>query len=993
MQTQTKQTAKLKTLVVISHTHWDREWYATFQQFRMRLVRLVDKVLNILETRPDYAYFMLDGQTVLLEDYLEVRPEREALLKKHIGSGRLLVGPWYILSDQFLISGEAHIQNLLRGQKIARNFGASMPIGYIPDPFGHIGQMPQILRGFGLEGAAMWRGVRSDLGQLEFIWEAPDGSSVEAVWLANTGYSTGLPLNAGVEAALVQLNGLKRDLLNKSASGIVPLMNGNDHAEPAADLPDTLRALAAKLAENGQNVQLVHSTLPQYFEMARESLAWERPNTPRIRGELRDSKLAFLLPGVLSARMWLKQRNHTMETLLERWAGPHLAWLNSLPTRPQSSDSYDPTALQALYKTAWKYLLLNDPHDSICGCSIDPVHEEMKTRYAWVEQIGHELRDESLRGIANTINTADLVQRLVGDQAALPLLVFNAAETKRSDVVLMEAQVLASLQDFVVLDSDGTVLPHQTISQKQEKIFSMDIPAAALSGMASQGGDEGRIMGYTLAGVDFVPLPEPDGTLRLVEANVTALYNSPAPSDPNLIAATVAQVDQWLAQGAETFKLNVALRTTLKFQFLARNVPANGYKTFVLRARRPDEAEPVTAGNERSEEVQSIENEFYQLSVDPKIGTFTLLDKETGVSYPGLHALRDMGDAGDEYNYAPPACDKIIHGFFSEPKIQTFNNGVDQSLLINAAMDLPESLTLDRQERNTTKAICSFSIVATLTAGVKRLDFETVFQNMASDHRLQVLFPAPFVVEESEAEGIFDVVRRPVALPKFNSSWLEDPQPTAPQKTFVSISNADRSLGLSVINRGLPEYEILPPAIAGAGSTIALTLLRAVGWLSREDLSTRRGHAGPAVEVPAAQMQDIYFYHYAVMPHKGDWLRSGAQAQARAFNMPLEGLATAAQAGQLPPQTSFLEMLPRALALSTVKVSEDETGFVVRLWNPAERDIPAARLRFYRKPASVHLTTLAESELLGDALVADLDGWFVFPVGAKKIVTLKVVMS
>ena len=135
------------TLLVVSHTHWDREWYLPFQLYRIKLVRLIDRLLAILDSDPAYAYFMLDGQTVVLEDYLEVRPERRADLEGYIRSGRVLAGPWYILPDEFLVGGEAVIRNLLRGHAIARQFGGVMEVGYVPDPFGQISQLPQILRG------------------------------------------------------------------------------------------------------------------------------------------------------------------------------------------------------------------------------------------------------------------------------------------------------------------------------------------------------------------------------------------------------------------------------------------------------------------------------------------------------------------------------------------------------------------------------------------------------------------------------------------------------------------------------------------------------------------------------------------------------------------------------------------------------------------------------------------------------------------------------
>jgi alpha-mannosidase/mannosylglycerate hydrolase len=143
---------------VVSHTHWDREWYRPFENFRFRLVRLVDRLVEILDADPEYRYFMLDGQTIVIEDYLEVRPAAEEALRRHVQSGRLQIGPWYILPDEFLVSGEATIRNMLIGQRVARRFGAAMQIGYIPDTFGHIPQMPQILRGFGLDTAVFWRG-------------------------------------------------------------------------------------------------------------------------------------------------------------------------------------------------------------------------------------------------------------------------------------------------------------------------------------------------------------------------------------------------------------------------------------------------------------------------------------------------------------------------------------------------------------------------------------------------------------------------------------------------------------------------------------------------------------------------------------------------------------------------------------------------------------------------------------------------------------------
>ena len=167
---------------IVSHTHWDREWYLPFQIFRARLVKMIDSLLNILSKEADFRYFTLDGQTIVLEDYLEIRPDKAEELKKRIKEGRILIGPWYILPDEFLVSGESLIRNLILGDKIARKFGRVMRIGYMPDTFGHIEEMPQIRRGFEIDNFVFWRGYTADeKRRSEFIWRAKDGSEVIAV--------------------------------------------------------------------------------------------------------------------------------------------------------------------------------------------------------------------------------------------------------------------------------------------------------------------------------------------------------------------------------------------------------------------------------------------------------------------------------------------------------------------------------------------------------------------------------------------------------------------------------------------------------------------------------------------------------------------------------------------------------------------------------------------------------------------------------------------
>jgi len=295
---------------VVSHTHWDREWYLTREQFRLRLVDLVDRVLDLMDTDPRFSFFHLDGQTIVLEDYLEVRPEAEERLRRRIAEGRLLVGPWYVMPDMFLVSGEALVRNLALGHRLARGLGGVMRVGYMPDPFGHIAQMPQILSQLGLASAVLWRGFGSD--RAESVWESPDGSRVLLLHLPREGYGNAalLPILPAEEARRRAREVIERER-GRSAGGTVLLMAGTDHLEPNPKLLDLVADLAAL---PGLDVRL--STLPAYVAAARSRAEGARLDT--VRGELRSMDgYAFLLPGVLSARTYLKQRNARVQRTLE----------------------------------------------------------------------------------------------------------------------------------------------------------------------------------------------------------------------------------------------------------------------------------------------------------------------------------------------------------------------------------------------------------------------------------------------------------------------------------------------------------------------------------------------------------------------------------------------------------------------------------------------------------------------------------------------------
>ena len=241
---------KANKIIIVPTTHWDREWYMTFNEFRAYLVIMMDKLLDILETDPNFKKFTLDGQVIPLEDYLEVRPENKEIIEKFVKEDRLSIGPMYVLPDEFLVSGESIIRNLMLGHIIGRRFGKVMKTGYIPDPFGHIAQLPQILQGCEIPSMLFMRGFGNEFEEnnlnTEFLWNAPGNSaSTLAIHLLH-GYSSAANLNTTIDdgryyIALKQLKKAVGRLEKHTATDIGLLNNGSDHLFAQPEVPEIIK--------------------------------------------------------------------------------------------------------------------------------------------------------------------------------------------------------------------------------------------------------------------------------------------------------------------------------------------------------------------------------------------------------------------------------------------------------------------------------------------------------------------------------------------------------------------------------------------------------------------------------------------------------------------------------------------------------------------------------------------------------------------------------
>jgi alpha-mannosidase len=901
------------TAIMVSETHWDRAWYVPFQIFRVRLVRLVDRVLDILERDPEYRSFMLDGQMLPVEDYLEIRPERRADLERLVRAGRLQVGPWYALADEYLVSPEALIRNLIIGMRMAQELGAVMREGYVPDAFGHIGQLPQILQGFGIDSAVFWRGVGNEGEELgnEFWWQAPDGTRVLTIHMRDGYHNTanlGYPMRWGDPSAMEYNPKLAMQQLRRAIDVLRPyahtpyllLMNGIDHSEAESLVP----AIIVQANEQLSDVHIEQSSLPDFIARVRARVG--ENHLPTFQGEFNRGRYAVILQSVYSTRMYLKQANDRVQTLLESYAEPLSAWAWLLGAE------YPAAFLEA----AWLKLLKNHPHDDMCGCSADPVHREMMTRFGEAEQIGATMARDSYRGLMRHIDRTA--------QPGVPFVLYNPEAWPRSETMELDLhfdRLDGTARDFRLVDAAGRPVPHQVLDHRDH--FDMEV----------------------------------------LKANRKHAVRVVAP---------------------------------------VRDLPSCGYRVYY--------ALPGAVSQEIEAPLQvlpdGMENRHLRVEINAD-GSLNVLDKTNGRQFRQLGYFSDDEDAGDLYDYSPCRHPLNVSSLSRMAGLRLVHAGPLQvTYEISTALTLPASLNEDRKRRSEERVDCPISTTVTLRWDSRLVDVRTTVHNRAKDHRLRVCFPTDIKANQAAADGHFDVVSRPIDLPKVRG-WTQRPVPTRHQRHFVDVS--DGQVGLGVFNRGLPEYEILRDR---GRNSVAVTLLRCVDAISRSDLLTRPEHAGIPYPAPEGQCQGEHTFEYAIYPHAGDWqavyraaytwhtpavLRRGDEhegyipGEVWPEHSPADDPSAPVRikqpdlSGNLPPELSLLSLEPAALVLSAVKRSERGDALIVRFYNPTA-DTVEANLSLFRPIRAAQLVDLNE-EPQGD-LAVDAQGRVNLPVQGKQVCTL-----
>ncbi|MCA0970587.1 hypothetical protein LCM20_08315 [Halobacillus litoralis] len=787
-----------KTCHIVFQTHWDREWYLPFETFRHRFIHVMERVMSGLE-KGELQQFILDGQLAAIEDFFEVcSPSQKQRALKLLKEEKLVVGPWYVLADEFLVSGESLWRNLEIGLEMAGSYSRSQKVGYLPDTFGHISQMPQILRSFGIDNAILWRGIQID--QSEFEWQSPNGESVYSIFLPEGYYQPVL----NEEDPTSSLQSFIEKVEPYTNTSHVLLTNGGDHLMPVWE---NMQQRIEDANQAGLRVQA--STYEKFLKHVRK----ESQSLLVHKGEMRSNEHIYVLPNVLSTRTYLKQQNQYVEDQLTRHVEPMLAIAGA-----EETDRY--------LEDTWKLLLKNHPHDSICGCSIDDVHKEMETRTMKLKQRMEALKKESLyhlkaRDFAMTGNGG---RKPFEDMSTFT--VFNPHPFSYKGWVKGEVWLYED-QAFEVVGDDGS--PHETV---------------------------------------------------IIEKRKDRHFASPTDAFPEFKDVNVYEI-----------------------AFFVPSLPALSFQTYHVESGRNHLLETT--------ETSFIENEWMKVEIGKK-GGLTVEDLSSGKLYEGFNHYTASLDAGDEYNYSPPFDDVWTEGsIIGVPKVK--RSGHVQELSYEVMLSPPASLNEARTGPVQERGVISISIRIRLFKGEPIADVCVNVDNQAEDSRLRVTFPQKERVERTYSDTAFDLVERPAQkIERFDASKQKEVPVVVEPSASVVYAN-----GFSFVHQGLQEYQVTE------NDEVAVTLIRGVGWLSRDDLRTRGGGAGPSFETPDAQClgSHTFYYGFGFRPTPVEALREANQFRIKPSIMEGEGLTE-----------SLITLANPTIQVSAVR--KRDRHIEIRIWNP-----------------------------------------------------------
>jgi hypothetical protein len=864
---------------VVSNTHWDREFRWSFEKTRRRLLTMMDTTLDILESDPAYHSFTLDGHAILIDDYLELRPERTEQVKRFIQTGRLVAGPYYTLAEEFSIGHEALIRNLIWGRKTVEKYGGKCgTVAYTPSSWGQTGQLPQIFADFNLTKMMFYRGISHHESDAEWIWSAPDGTKMLASRFAlycrynwyyqvhrkvSTGRVFGKDYNwgerdevpfrfsdglAGEDLSFILQKPAKNYNPSQLKSGIEDMvaeegahfttniflaMNGHDIS---CAYPRESEVIADAKGIFAGKYDIEHTDLEKYWQEMEDVL--DIASLPVLTGErrsyLKKGKWTFLFPGTISARTYLKLQDFNATVKLAYIAEPLAALAQTLGA-----------AYPKMYlDRGWQALLSNHTHDANGGCAPDHVCQDMEYRYRQVADIGDIVTEDAMTYIAANISPK-------GKPAdAMQLIAYNPLPYQRDVTTLIDLEI-PNINDV-----------------KSVKIGAEDDLAVTCQPLSSE----------------------------ISGSFVDSLYDVPTILDS----------------------------VRMKFYAKLTALPALGYRVYDITPQNSDlhyNSTMLTVNN-------GMENEYLQVTVNSN-GTVNIVNKETGKRYENLNYLYDQGECGNAWKHVTPKADNILNSLGVKADLCVINNG---PLVCGMAATYNFSVPVDYadgQSRSGKFVDLPVRIEYELHAGEKMLRVKITVDNRAEDHWLRAAFDTQIKTNHTHADSHFDVVTREIALPD-STGWVEPAGGTHPLRTFVSMS--DGKEGLSLLSKGLFEYE----ALENDNNTLLLTILRACRIKLAVSEEKMAELPDPGVQCPGTRS-----YEYAIAVHAGDWQSAVLLQQAAEYYTPVRIAMTGRGQGNLPLSASLFTINNSNLHVTAVKGAEDGQGLIIRFFNPTDAEISA----------------------------------------------------
>ncbi|MFX0119886.1 MAG: glycoside hydrolase family 38 C-terminal domain-containing protein [Promethearchaeota archaeon] len=815
----------------------NREWYLPFQKFRYKLVNLIDELLEILNNQ-DF-YFTFDGQTIVLEDYLEIRPEKKEELLEFIREGKLAVGPWYLLPDIWLVGQESLIRNLEYSLDLAKEFNIPlMQIGYLPDMFGHSRVIPQLIGDLtNFEAVVVWRGVPPEITTVPFIWKSDPlaTTSVLGIYLP-FGYGNAAMLPEETSKLTTEIMELVSQLIPFSPLPIYLLHNGTDHQFPNPQMAANLSNIDI------DGVEITLGVLNEFVQSLIQLMQRENYSPPIFTGEFRSAARAHLLQDTYSTRMWIKQWNQKVEDMLVHYAEPLNAYVwyflnNGYPT--------------AYLNQAWKWYLRNQPHDSICGCSIDQTHEEMRFRYYWAESLAEIAIQKALTSLNDTLQSS----------TNLSYLCFNPTNTSMPRNIEFKVS-----GDFTVksVEIDKQIYEVQLLQSSTDVVWEMTLGRLKLRALMKMFPGR-RLMNFY---VNKASLSDGDDT-EICEVRMNVGDKPEGDLDMGEMKKDLLKVID--SKKYKKFHILITKEFEQKYITLAPLKPWSFTKLILsdLSIKQINQTNSIKASKDR------VSNAFYDLLFN-RDGTFDIYDKKNKKNYQKFHQFEDWGDRGDEYTFGRlgPAFVKV-----SDLKRTVTISGsllceVQQTLIIEIFYEVDES-----REKRIGKKKVPITTIFKFYRDSPRIDLKTTLTNVTKDHRLRVCFNLPFETDYTLTSTHFGCIKRS-GSPIGDETFIEKPSGIQPQKRYIRVEDHLNRYAITLMNKGLPEIELVNR------NQLALTLVRSVGWLSLSGIPERPEHAGPRIATPGAQeLNSTYSFEYSLILHSKDDPLAYSEDHAEAFSL------------------------------------------------------------------------------------------------------------